>query len=61
MSRYQRACGAAVIVALAASLGCSSDPPVAKAVSQDGSALAEGKTADLNAMPKPKGGGRTPK
>ena len=61
MTWSQRFRGLVAAVLLAASLGCESDPPAAKPVSQDGKALPEGKTADLNNLPKPKGGGRTPK
>ena len=57
MSRLQRACGAAAVgTALLTAVGCGNDPPAPKAVSQDGQALPEGKTADLTNLPKPKGG-----
>ena len=61
MNWSQRSRELAAAVLVAASLGCESDPPPAKAVTQDGNALPEGKTADPNSMPKPKGGGRMPK
>jgi len=61
MTRSQRFRGLATAVLVAASFGCEADPPAPKATTQDGKALPEGKTADLNNLPKPKGGGRVPK
>ena len=63
MIRFHRACRVAAGVFFMACVGCGDDAPPVKPVSKEGQAIPEGKTADPNAMPKPKagGGGRTPR
>ena len=63
MIRFHRACRAAAGVLVMACVGCGDDASPVKAVTKEGQALPEGKTADPSAMPKAKaaGGGRTTK